>query len=103
MTHPRDAADCLLGNTTHRAHGGCPGVIGGHHTVMQTRCVFCKRDYPIAAIAAISYGDVGCPRCGRMPPVFATEADYLGALAAPGLAAWPFPAGDGPPTPGQPS
>lgn len=97
MTHPRSAADCLLGGI-HGPHGGCPGTAGPHprspwpdaDVVIQPRCVFCKRDHYTLAAPAISHGEAGCHHCGRISPVFTDDADYQAALARPALETFPF-------------
>jgi hypothetical protein len=49
-------------------------------TVMQPRCIFCKREQYAPAVYAISLGEHPCCWCGRTPPVFTDRAAYREAL-----------------------
>lgn len=50
------------------------------HTVMQERCIYCKRIQYTARVVAISHGDMGCFFCDRVPPVFYLQSAYEEAL-----------------------
>lgn len=48
--------------------------------VYQPRCIYCKGEHYALGVPAISHGDAGCYRCGRVPPVFTSETAYRAAL-----------------------
>lgn len=78
--HPDGGA--TVTRATHYHGDDCAGGHTGG-AVMQMRCVRCKRSQYLPAVAAVSVGAAGCVFCGHVPPVFATEAAYRAALAAP--------------------
>jgi hypothetical protein len=52
--------------------------------VLQTRCVFCKREQYALNSLAVSHGNAGCSWCGRVPPIFYDIERYRAALRANG-------------------
>lgn len=48
--------------------------------VLQPRCVFCGSEHYALGVIAISNAEAGCHRCGRVPPIFTSEADYRARL-----------------------
>ena len=52
-------------------------------TVMQVRCVNCKREQYALAVSLISEGRHPCVWCGVTPEVFTDERQYRLALARP--------------------
>jgi len=52
-------------------------------TVMQPRCVHCKREQYALAVLPVSLGQAGCSWCGEVAPVFTDWQEYQSALRAP--------------------
>lgn len=53
---------------------------GDAPVVYQPRCVFCGCEHYVMNVAAISHGEAGCGRCGKVPPVYTRIRDYQAAM-----------------------
>ena len=51
--------------------------------VMQTTCIYCKKEQYAPAVYPISHGEAGCNWCGQVPPVFTHMKKYIEALEKP--------------------
>jgi hypothetical protein len=51
-------------------------------TVLQLRCLRCKREHEPAARPYVSRGRAGCANCGHVPPVFTSRLAYRDHLLA---------------------
>ena len=50
---------------------------------MQTICIYCKQEQYGISVHPVSHGEMGCAKCGQVPPVFNHMKKYREALEKP--------------------
>ncbi len=51
--------------------------------VMQTSCIYCKKEQYAPAVYTVSHGEAGCAWCHKVPPVFTYVKKYREELDKP--------------------
>ena len=51
--------------------------------VLQTSCIYCKKEQYSSVVYPISHGEMGCAWCGKVPPVFTNTKEYKEELNKP--------------------
>ena len=51
--------------------------------IMQTKCIYCKQEQYGIIVYPVSHGEMGCAKCGQVPPVFTDEKKYREELNKP--------------------
>ena len=51
--------------------------------IMQTICIYCKQEQYAISVYPVSHGEMGCAKCGQVPPVFNNLKKYKEELEKP--------------------
>jgi hypothetical protein len=51
--------------------------------IMQTKCIYCKKEQYSPVVYPVSHGEMGCAMCGKVPPVFTDIDEYRKELDKP--------------------
>ena len=51
--------------------------------IMQTICIYCKQEQYAISVYPVSHGEMGCAKCGKIPPVFTNLKKYKEELEKP--------------------
>jgi hypothetical protein len=51
--------------------------------IMQTICIYCKQEQYAISVYPVSHGEMGCAKCGKIPPVFNNLKKYKEELEKP--------------------
>jgi len=51
--------------------------------IMQTTCIYCKQEQYAISVYPVSHGEMGCAKCGKVPPVFTHMKKYIEELEKP--------------------